>query len=197
MQYLPFLIPHHDPPSLRYSGCLLQDLWGPTGSFCLACQFATVIYCNRFQTRYIKYIEQWLPTLATKSEDDTANPHIQRPWPSTQTHASYQDLQRLRRKSLQNSFSEIRYRSSPSENMYVIENITMLQRDLRNSATSKHSIQSFQSDSISTLEYTNDENYSNKETIRRSRKCSLATLHRFKYYPAPQQLHHLSPTCSF
>ena len=136
---------------MRCSGCLLQDLWGPPGSICLACQFAIVIYRNQFHTRYIKFIEQWLPTLATESEGGTADPPTQH-------------LQRLCHKSLQNSFSEIRSWSSPVENMYVIENITMLQRDLQNSASSKWSIQSLRMDSISTLECTNDENYSNRES---------------------------------
>jgi hypothetical protein len=72
-----FIIPHCNPPPKRCPGCLLQDSWGPTGSSCLACQFATIIYRNRFHTRYIKYSEQWLPTLATDSEDDTVDPPAQ------------------------------------------------------------------------------------------------------------------------
>lgn len=154
-----FIITHQDRPPMRCSGCLLQDLWGPTGSLCLACQFATIIYRNRFQDRYTRYIEQWIPTLATESEDDTAAPPTQSQRPSSsRTRVSYQDLQKLRQRSLQNSFSEIRSRSSPAENKYVIENITMLQRDLRNYTSCKRNIDSLQTDSISALECVNDEN---------------------------------------
>jgi len=154
-----FIITHQDRPLMKCSGCLLQDLWGPTGFLCLACQFATIMYRNRFQDRYTRYIEQWIPTLATESEDDTAAPPTLRQRPSSsQTRISYQDLQKLRQRSLQNSFSEIRSRSSSAENKYVIENISMLQRDLRNYMSCKRNIDSLQTDSISAHDCINDEN---------------------------------------
>jgi hypothetical protein len=62
--------------------------------------------------------------------------------------------------SLQNSFSEIRSRSSPEENMYVIENITILQRDIRNSNVAKRDINSLQSESEDPLGNAQDENFS-------------------------------------
>jgi hypothetical protein len=161
-----FLVPYNDPPAEICCGCLLQNQSGPTSPLCLACQFATVIHRNRFHERYVKYIEQWLPTLASESEDDTVDPRTptQRQQPFSQTRVSYQDLQKLRQRSLRNSFSEIRARSSPAENIKVIENIIMIQRDIRgDGASSKRSIHSLQSNSLSTTDYTNDENYSTRD----------------------------------
>ena len=152
-----FIIPHQRPPLKRCPGCLMQDTWDPRGLSCLACQFATVIYRNRFHDRYSKYIEQWLPTLATDSDDSTIEPPIQRPTPSHRTSTSYEELQRLRQRSLQNSFKEIRSRSSPAENLLVIENITMLQRDIRNSGN-KRDINSLHSGSINSWDKSDAEN---------------------------------------
>ena len=60
--------------------------------------------------------------------------------------------------SLQNSFSEIRSRSSPAENMYVIENITLLQRDIRHSIVAKRDINSLHSESEDPFDSVQDEN---------------------------------------
>jgi hypothetical protein len=60
--------------------------------------------------------------------------------------------------SLQNSFSEIRSRSSPAENMYVIENITLLQRDIRHSIVAKRNINSLHSESEDPFDSVQDEN---------------------------------------
>jgi len=140
-----FIIHHHNPPSNRCPGCLMQDSWTPTASSCLACQFATVIYRNRFHTRYSKYIDQWLPTLATDSEDDTVDQLTQPTRATARTPESHEELHRLRQLSLQNSFSEIKARSSPKENTYVIENLTLLQRDIQLSAANKRGIDSLHS----------------------------------------------------
>jgi len=57
-----FIIFHHKPPNLhRCPGCLQQDSWSPIRYGCLACQFATIIFRNRFADRYNRYLEQWLP----------------------------------------------------------------------------------------------------------------------------------------
>ena len=160
-----FIISHHNSPSKTCSGCLQQDSWGSVGSFCLACQFATIIYRNRFHTRYSNYIEKWIPTLATESEDDTFDPHIHRHRSThqTRTRASCKDLPRLRQELLKNSFEEIRLRSSLAESLCVIENITMLQRDIRHTTGNKHSINSLQSASNASLTTTQDEIFPPRE----------------------------------
>jgi hypothetical protein len=108
----------------------------------------------------MKYLEQWLPTLATDSEDDTVDPPAQHHRSTYRTPESREELQQLRQMSLQNSFSEIRSQSSPEENMYVIENITILQRDIRNSNVAKRDINSLQSESEDPLDNAQDENFS-------------------------------------
>jgi len=53
----------------------------------------------------------------------------------------------MRTASYNDSFEEIRSRSSPEQNHYVIENITMLQRDLKKNSNIKRDITSVQSNS--------------------------------------------------
>ena len=86
------------------------------------------------------------------------------PTPRHQISASYEELQRLRQKSLQNSFKEIRSRSSPAENLLVIENITVLQRDIRNSAGNKWDINSLHSRSIDSWDNGNAENINPRDS---------------------------------
>ena len=158
-----FIIPHQQTSPKQCRGCLLQDGWGPNASFCLACQFPTVIFRNRFHYRYTTYIEIWLPTLATDSDNDTVDPPSRHTKSTQRIHATYEELQRLRQKSLQNSFTEIRSRSSPAENLHVIENITVLQRNIRNSTGCKRDIASLQSDAKDSFNSSNIDNHSSKE----------------------------------
>jgi len=157
-----FIITHRDPANLRLCpGCISQDSWGPIGFLCLACQFATVIFRNRFMTRYNGYMEKWLPMLASDAEEDeTLAPAEQTPRSSQNEHISQRELLRLRQLTLNESFTEIRSRSSPDENRCIIENITMLQRDIKRHVNHKRDIQSFKTASDGTPCLDIDENLS-------------------------------------
>jgi hypothetical protein len=66
-----FIIYHNSVPDIqRCPGCLINDSWENIGQSCLACQFATIIYRNRFVDRFQKYLEIWLPPLETDTDDD-------------------------------------------------------------------------------------------------------------------------------
>jgi hypothetical protein len=167
-----FIIFHNDPPTLRICpGCLSQDSWGPIGFPCLACQFATVIFRNRFLTRYDGYMEKWLPMLASDAEDnETLAPPERTPRSSRHENMSPDELFRLRQLALNASFTEIRSRSSPEENRCIIENITILQRDIKRHATTKRDIQSSQSESKNLLTSEMDENLSprKKKSVKKT-----------------------------
>jgi hypothetical protein len=104
-----------------------------------------VIFRNRCMTRYNRYLEKWLPMLASDPKDnETLAPPEKTPRSSRHEHMSPDELFRFRQLSLNASFTEIHSRSSPEENRCIIENITILQRDIKRHANTKWDIQSLQ-----------------------------------------------------
>jgi len=99
--------------------------------------------------------------LASDAEDsETLAPPEHTPRSSRQENMSPDEIIRLRQQALSASFSEIRSRSSPEENSCIIENITILQRDIRRHANAKRDNQSIHSESENPLSAKVDENLS-------------------------------------
>ena len=77
---------------------------------CIACQLATVVYCNPFQRRYTKQIEYWLKSDVT-STDSTSDPTTLNPSTSNTAKTpvpATQDLLRLSHLSIERSYQEIK-----------------------------------------------------------------------------------------
>jgi hypothetical protein len=82
-------------------------------------------------TRFQKYLEHWLPTLASEPDDDSDTPPISTPRSISRTPETQEELSRLRQRSFDNSFSEIKSRSSCSETCYIFENLKLLQQHIK------------------------------------------------------------------
>jgi hypothetical protein len=145
-----FIIPAQQ--AHKCPGCNTQDPWESSDDLCLSCQFATLTYRNPFYKRLERLIDEWLPP-PSDSEDSIPTPvHCfpKMPGPLSPTSSSEltdAELTIMRTASYNDSFEEIRSRSSPEQNHYVIENITMLQRDLKKNSNIKRDITSVQSNS--------------------------------------------------
>lgn len=136
--------------------------------------------------------QQWLPKLASVAEDDdTLAPPEQTPRSKTHVPESQEDLFRRRQLTLSASLFEIRSRSSPEENQCVIENITLLQRDLRNQASTKRYIQSQKSESENPLQSDADDNLLHGKRTR-SRESSLMMAY-FSSVSCSQDSSHMRP----
>jgi hypothetical protein len=137
-----------------FSNCSFLVCYSTIASFCLVCRCATIVFCNRFQERYQKYLEQWLPPLDdSESNDNFSDINIS----TDQTYAyesalmpeDQKGLLKLRSLSIDKLFDEIRTRSSLQENRFVFENLHLLQRSIRGADTEKQELKSQASSSIS------------------------------------------------
>ncbi len=154
-----FIIYHNSVPDIqRCPGCLINNSWENIGQSCLACQFATIIYRNRFSDRYKKYLQIWLPPLETDTDVDSETYYKSTPCSAQHTQESHEELYRLRNQSLSDSFQEIKSRSSHQQTKYVFENLSLLQKNIQNNCGAlKRDHNSQLSDSL-TSEPGNNEN---------------------------------------
>ena len=141
------------PSANKCQGCNMQEPWTSANIPCLSCQFAAVAFRNPFQSRLAKLLENWLP-LPSDSDDSSRRPTLNAGRDRNSTHESPPpaaltdgDLIHMRTLSYTSSFSEIRSRSSPEQNMCVIENITLLQQEFKKKHCTKRDLTSAQSDS--------------------------------------------------
>jgi hypothetical protein len=142
-----FLVCYNTIADIRLCpACNFNESWEIIGSFCLA--------CNRFQERYQKYLEQWLPPFDDlESDDNLSDINISTDQAYTYESALMLEDQKrflkLRSLSIDKSFDEIRTRSSIQENRFVFENLHLLQKDIRSADTGKQELKSQASSSIS------------------------------------------------
>jgi hypothetical protein len=135
-----FLIFHRNIPDVRQCpGCLINESWEVLGQSCLACRCATLVYRNRFHQRYQQYLDQWLPITETDTDtDDNGNDtdSVQKPPPPSQftTLDSQKELYRLRNQSIEDSFREIKSRSSSQQTKYIFEDLSLLQKTIQDNA---------------------------------------------------------------
>jgi hypothetical protein len=152
-----FLICYNTIADIRLCpACNFNESWEIIGSFCLACRYATIVFRNRFQERYQKYLEQWPPLLDdSESDDNLSDINISTDqaytYESALTPEDQKRLLKLRSLSIDKSFEEIRTRSSHKESRFVFENLHLLQKDIRDADTGKQELKSQASSSISHL----------------------------------------------
>ena len=141
------------PEASECQGCNTYKSWLSKDAPCLSCQFAAIAFRNPFQSRLSRLIDDWLP-LPSDSEDSSrgtlpkARPvENNTPGPIPPTTLPEGDLVALRTMSYCSSFSEIRSRSTPEQNQCVIENITLLQQDFKQTHSTKRDLTSAHSGS--------------------------------------------------
>lgn len=167
-------------------GCNIQDAYEISGALCLSCQFATVVFRNPFDRRLEVMINTWLPTTSDSecssniSESIPNNLSLDSPESLCHSSISHQNLKKMRKLLFENSFKEIRSRSTPEQNKLVIENITLLQRGFRQKNNEKRDLQSFQSDSLDTVEAV-DENLSPRKKGTSSTELHLDSITNREY----------------
>ena len=159
-----YLEPNPSETNLKLCpGCQIHESWKHSRAPCLACQFASIVYQNPFGKRYTTLLNTWLPAASdsdsnsTNSNSHTLTPPTSTPISSFSCSTDPARLTKMRQLTFEDSFNEIRSRSSPEQCQYVIENITMLQQDFKQKNNDKRDIRSLHSDS-NTADETADEN---------------------------------------
>ncbi len=133
------LFPIHKTTTSHGSICLVciqNNAWKSSGSACLACQLAAIVYRNSFQDRLQKQMELWLnksesdTDSSSAEQDDVAYIPIKRPLPSHREYTE-QQLFEERNRAFHKSFQEIRSRASIQQSRSVLEDLSVLHHTVR------------------------------------------------------------------
>ena len=137
-----YLVPATSETNLKLCpGCQIHESWKHSRAPCLRCQFASIVSQNPFGKRYTTILNTWLPAAldsdsnSTNSNSHTLTPPTSTPISSFSCSTDPARLTKMRQLTFEDSFNEIRSRSSPEQCQYVIENITMLQQDFKQKKT--------------------------------------------------------------
>lgn len=173
-----FLIYNDSVPCITTCpACNRTESWEVIGFPCLACQLASIIYCNPFKDRFQCHLEQWL----TQNDSETSEYEFTTPTRSTNGKGLQNDRDMLHKRncSIEQSFQEMKQKATPQETQYIFENLSMLQRSIQSSCSylkQDHSLQ--HNTSLSKNSQANEQSVKRKSNIPwvlfQDRQCQLS-----------------------
>jgi len=110
--------------------CHLHEFWKFPNHPCLSCQFATMIFRNPFHWRLHQNLQQLLEI----EESDDNMSFLQTPIRVTSpvNNISERDMLQQRNQSFEQTYQEVRSRSTQTQSKYIFENLSILQRNIQN-----------------------------------------------------------------
>jgi hypothetical protein len=132
--------------------CNTNESWETLGHPCLACQMATIVFCNPFSMRFQQQLEKWLHNSNSESSDGELEvPICQQK--STVIQSEHEMLQR-RNRTIEKSFQEIKKKATSEQTRYIFENLSILKHTIQSNCANLKRGHTSQTDSsiTSTLE---------------------------------------------